>query len=244
MEEAMALADICLPSLDDMTSLSGLAEPDAIVDHCLRLGARTVALKRGSDGALVADASRRAHRADPDGGAGAGRDRATARGSRIQSRTGPRRPLIKQGRTMRVASRIGALALAAVLLALSGCAVNRATATVDPAANLAALKTLNVVQQKEDNQVYRLITDRLTQLGFVATSGPEKRKDVDANVTYVDKWFWDITMYLLELTIVVRDPATDFPLASGNSMHTSLTRLGPKEMVEEVTGNIFKGVKK
>jgi 2-dehydro-3-deoxygluconokinase len=59
MEEAMALADVCLPSLDDMTSLTGLAEPDAIVDHCLRLGARTVALKLGSDGALVADASRR-----------------------------------------------------------------------------------------------------------------------------------------------------------------------------------------
>jgi 2-dehydro-3-deoxygluconokinase len=56
MREVMALTDICLPSLDDMTALTGLAEPDAIVDHCLRLGARIVALKLGAEGALVADA--------------------------------------------------------------------------------------------------------------------------------------------------------------------------------------------
>jgi hypothetical protein len=50
-------------------------------------------------------------------------------------------------------------------------------------------------------------------------------------------------MYMLELTVVMRDPATDFPLATGNSLHTSLTRKSPKEMVEEVTTNIYKGVK-
>jgi len=59
MGEVMVLADICLPSLDDMTALTGLAEPDAIVDHCLRLGAKVVALKLGAEGALVADAAGR-----------------------------------------------------------------------------------------------------------------------------------------------------------------------------------------
>jgi len=59
-------------------------------------------------------------------------------------------------------------------------------------------------------------------------------------VTYVDKWMWDITMYLLELTITIRDPQTDYPLANGNSYHTSLTRKSPPEMVDEVLGNIFK----
>lgn len=141
-------------------------------------------------------------------------------------------------------ARLGIGLLAALLMLLSGCAVNRATATVDPAANLAALKRLHVVQLKEDNQVYQLITDRLNQMGFVATTSLDKPKDVDAVVTYTDKWFWDITMYLLELTIIVRDPTSDFPLASGNSLHTSLTRLSPKDMVAEVTDNIFKGVKK
>ncbi|MCP5273053.1 MAG: sugar kinase [Burkholderiaceae bacterium] len=62
--EAMRGADLCLPSLDDVTALTGLTDPDAIVDHCLRLGARVVALKLGADGALVADATRR-HRIAP-----------------------------------------------------------------------------------------------------------------------------------------------------------------------------------
>jgi hypothetical protein len=47
-------------------------------------------------------------------------------------------------------------------------------------------------------------------------------------------------MYVLELTITVRDPKTDYPLASGNSMHTSLTRKSPTEMVAEVIDSILK----
>lgn len=38
---------------------------------------------------------------------------------------------------------------------------------------------------------------------------------------------WDITLYLLELTVKLRDPSNDFPLAVGNSFHTSLTRKSP-----------------
>lgn len=64
MSEAMRRCDICLPSLDDVQALSGLADPDALVDHCLRLGARIVALKLGGEGALVADAHER-HRIAP-----------------------------------------------------------------------------------------------------------------------------------------------------------------------------------
>lgn len=136
-----------------------------------------------------------------------------------------------------------AVFLAAVVLALlQGCAVNRATATVDPSTNLQAIKRVHVVQLQEDGyNVNQTIADKLNAMGLQATTSKEKRKDVDAIVTYWDKWMWDITMYLLELTIVFRDPDTDFPLATGNSMHTSLTRLSQKEMVNEVLGNIFKG---
>ncbi|MGL6110103.1 MAG: sugar kinase [Rubrivivax sp.] len=57
-------SDICLPSLDDLQVLTDLCDPDALADHCLRLGARTVALKLGAAGALVADANER-HRIAP-----------------------------------------------------------------------------------------------------------------------------------------------------------------------------------
>jgi len=141
-------------------------------------------------------------------------------------------------------ARLSTSLLALTLLLLSGCAVNRATATVDPSANLASLKRVHVVKVKEDERgINQLIADRLTQLGMSASTGPDKVEGVDAVVTYVDKWMWDITMYMLELTVVVRDPKSDFPLATGNSLHTSLTRKSPKEMVDEVTANIFKAVK-
>lgn len=140
-------------------------------------------------------------------------------------------------------TRFGACLLAVSLM--SGCAVNRATATIDPSANLAAIKRLHVVKEKEDERgINQLIAERLQKMGYVASTSDDKATGVDAIVTYVDKWFWDITMYMIELTIVVRDPANDFPLATGNSLHTSLTRLSPPAMVEEVTGNIFKGVTK
>jgi 2-dehydro-3-deoxygluconokinase len=59
MHEAIGQCDICLPSYDDMVALTGLQSDDAIVDHCLTLGARVVALKLGDRGALVATAGER-----------------------------------------------------------------------------------------------------------------------------------------------------------------------------------------
>jgi len=64
MTEALRRCDIALPSLDDVRALTGLDDPDALVDHCLRLGARVVALKLGEEGALVASAQER-HRIAP-----------------------------------------------------------------------------------------------------------------------------------------------------------------------------------
>jgi 2-dehydro-3-deoxygluconokinase len=55
----MAQADIALPSLDDATALTGLADPDAIADFYLRLGPSVVVVKLGAKGALLATAERR-----------------------------------------------------------------------------------------------------------------------------------------------------------------------------------------
>jgi len=121
----------------------------------------------------------------------------------------------------------------------AGCA-NRATATLDPSADLSGIETIHVLRHAKDkNNVNELIADKLRTKGYIVTTSEEKRTDVDAVVTYTDKWMWDITMYLLELTINFRDPKNDYPLASGNSYHTSLTRKSPPEMVDEVIENIL-----
>lgn len=137
------------------------------------------------------------------------------------------------------------LALLGLVVTLStGCAVNRATGSVDPSTNLSSLKTMYVKKVADDDNTYNLIADKLRTKGVTVTTGTgDPAGNVDAVVTYIDKWMWDITMYMLELTVTIRDPKTDFPLATGNSFHTSLTRLSPKEMVNEVVENIYKGAK-
>lgn len=56
---AMTECDIALPGLDDARELTGLADPDAIADFYLGLGAGIVALTLGADGALIATAGER-----------------------------------------------------------------------------------------------------------------------------------------------------------------------------------------
>jgi hypothetical protein len=138
--------------------------------------------------------------------------------------------------------RILAVLSSVVLLTLgSGCAVNRATATVEDPTALNKLKTMHVSKLAADERgIEVLIADKLRSRGYSVTSGSEKPGNIDALVTYKDKWMWDITMYMLELTITIRDPENDFPFATGNSFHTSLTRKSPTEMVDEVIENIFK----
>jgi 2-dehydro-3-deoxygluconokinase len=67
---------VALPSLDDSQQLTGLAEPDAIADHYLKLGAPLVALKMAVEGCLIATPGERlrlpGHRVDSVDATGAG----------------------------------------------------------------------------------------------------------------------------------------------------------------------------
>jgi hypothetical protein len=66
---------------------------------------------------------------------------------------------------------------------------------------------------------------------------------VDVVVDYLDRWRWDLNMYLLELRINLRNPKTNTLLGDGNSYHTTLIRQPPEKMVEEVLDNIFSRAK-
>jgi hypothetical protein len=135
----------------------------------------------------------------------------------------------------------GIVLLFAAVLLLSGCAINRSTANVNPGADLTRIKSMHVTKHaKDDRGVNLMIVKKLGSMGYNVTTSLNETSDTDALVTYVDKWMWDITVYMLELTVTIRDPKTNFPLASGNSYHTSLTRISSQEMVDEVIDNIFK----
>ncbi len=127
-------------------------------------------------------------------------------------------------------------------LFLSGCAINRATADRDPSFDPVRIKSLYVVKQPRDGRdINVLIANSLSRMGYKTDTGTAPTPEFDTIATYEDRWQWDFTVYMLELTIVIRDKNSNFPLATGHSMHTSLTRLTPQEMVDEVLSNIFKG---
>ena len=125
---------------------------------------------------------------------------------------------------------------------LTGCAVNRASGELMAGATIPMDAHYYVVTEEEEKRdTDKLIAEALLDRGLAASSGPGDSvpEETGVVVKYDDKWMWDITMYMLELTITFEDPADEFPIATGNSYHTSLTRLSPEEMVDEVLTNIF-----
>ncbi len=137
------------------------------------------------------------------------------------------------------------LAIAALLL-VTGC-INRSSATMAPGQNLDQATKYYVVRLGPDERgINRIISDGLTLRGYRASTGldTDTPEDIDVVVTYEDRWQWDITMYMIELTVKLQDPETQLPIASGNSYHTSLSRLTPAQMVDEVLDAVFAEARK
>jgi hypothetical protein len=133
------------------------------------------------------------------------------------------------------------IAVLAAALLLGGCATSLESDSM-PGVNLSGLKSFYVVKLPQDGRgIERLISERLVAMGKLSSYGPAPKppSPVDAVVTYQDRWMWDITMYMLELSIQIRDPKNDVQLASGHSMRTSLVRKSPEEMIAEVLDKIF-----
>jgi hypothetical protein len=137
------------------------------------------------------------------------------------------------------------MAVAAVILLTSGC-VNQAETKISPGANLGKVNKIYVEHFAPDKRnLHKMIADQFNKLGYEATAGETgaKPEGVDAIATYRDRWMWDITNYLFELTITLREPQGEYPLAVGRALHSSLTRKSPEQMIEEVCTNISKQAK-
>lgn len=57
INETASLVDICFPSIDEAQLLTGLEHEDDIIDYYLKIGSKTVVLKKGAQGATVANES-------------------------------------------------------------------------------------------------------------------------------------------------------------------------------------------
>ncbi|HEY4172722.1 MAG TPA: sugar kinase [Rhodopila sp.] len=76
MHAAMVHADYAMPGLEDVRTLTGLTDPDRMLDFYLRLGSKLVLLKMGEAGSYLATADTRvlipAHKVVPVDATGAG----------------------------------------------------------------------------------------------------------------------------------------------------------------------------
>lgn len=137
---------------------------------------------------------------------------------------------------------IHSLHVAVMALFVFGCIANLESTTI-PGADLPTLKTFYVLKLPgEGRGVERLIADRLIQMGYVATYGNDgPTTPVDAIVSYKDEWWWDLSWYLLQLDVQVRDAQTKLILASGHSKRTSLVRKSSDEIVEDVLNEMLRG---
>lgn len=134
------------------------------------------------------------------------------------------------------------LLVAAFVGLTSGC-VTQLKSDIAPGTDLAGIKKIYVVHLPADQRgIDRLIADRLNLMGRQATFGEKSAvpDDAQATLTYQDKWMWDITMYMIELNVQVRQPKTDISMASGHTLRTSLARKSPPDLVEEVLTDLFK----
>jgi hypothetical protein len=127
---------------------------------------------------------------------------------------------------------------------ISGCAT--LSSSITPDTDLTKFKTYYVLRHDRDKRyIDKIIQSELAKLGISATSGLEasKPKDFDVLVTYEDRWTWDITNYMINLTISIRNAKNNVLLASGQSYRPSLVRMEPEFMVREILESIFKKVK-
>jgi hypothetical protein len=74
------------------------------------------------------------------------------------------------------------------------------------------------------------IRDQIVELGRqadVARELPGDVSDYDAVITYVDRLWWDVTNYCIQLTLYVRDTETGYITATASSRRGSIDRKTP-----------------
>lgn len=79
-------------------------------------------------------------------------------------------------------------------------------------------------QPQDERRLDRIIADSLRARGLDASA--DATDPTDYLVSYVDRWQWDMRMYLIDLRIDIRDAKTNVLLATGRSYQTSLAAMG------------------
>ncbi|MGJ7502422.1 hypothetical protein ACSFA3_24285 [Variovorax sp. RHLX14] len=131
-----------------------------------------------------------------------------------------------------------------VLIMLSGCAVDLTTSSKKVPPDMRRIYVQTV--QGDGYNVDRIIAEQLKSMGYTAVVGATAKpsEPMDVVLTYDDRWAWDMSMYLLKLTIKARDANSGKLIAVGEIRRTSLARRSPDEMADELLKELFTKIDK
>lgn len=147
--------------------------------------------------------------------------------------------------TMRSRVATGLRCIAAVLMALSlGACVGNTSGQLSLPREQAEASTYFVQRHAKDTRdLASGIAGSMRARGFKATAGTESDRPADAAyvVTYVDRWIWDMRMYLADLRIEVRDAKDQSIVGFGQSSQSSLKAMGQThaDIVETALDQLF-----
>ena len=105
------------------------------------------------------------------------------------------------------------------------------------------MRTFYVRKNAEDDyQLGEDVVSQLLKMGYRATSGSASSSPskVDGVITYTDNWHWDMAPYLLSLDAQLREPNSDFVLATAKITRSSLVRKSQEEMVRLTLTKLLK----
>ena len=135
------------------------------------------------------------------------------------------------------------LAVLLIGLTLTGCVGNTSGQLTLPR-DQAQSATYYVQRHDRDTRdLASTIAQQMQVRGLKAKAGSAASPPADAMylVTYVDKWMWDMRMYLYDLRIDIRDARDGSIVGFGESMQSSLKAMGKThaDVVDQALDQLF-----
>jgi hypothetical protein len=120
------------------------------------------------------------------------------------------------------------ISLGLLALLLVGCVGNTSGQLTLPKEQVQAGSYFVQRHDKDDRDLASTIAKAMQARGLQATAGTVAQRPAEATyvVTYVDRWMWDMRMYLYDLRIDLRDARDQSILGYGQSMQSSLKAMG------------------
>ncbi len=128
------------------------------------------------------------------------------------------------------------------IVGLSGCELARVESRIAPGQKLPPASAKYYIEHLagEDWGYDKMITEEFRSAGKKATYGAlGMAPKGDYIVTYYDRWYWDMSPYLLELDLRILDPKDRTQIAWAKVRRTSMVRAEPRMMAREAIAALF-----